>query len=144
MGGNNNNTRVGPTMGFNNQPNIAEMFIPTMETVRNTHWRHLLTSNGHNIACLGPSGIGKTVNILNLLQGDKLDKAKFQHFGISFSGQTMAAHVQDTLEAKLVKMRRGVYATTRSGSINCIFFVENVHMAKPDAFGTRSALELMR
>ena len=76
----------------------------------------LFFRNHKHVLMTGPTGTGKTVNILGHLQNGLPDK--YIPITISFSAQTSANQTQDLIDSKCEKRRKGVFGP--SAGINWI------------------------
>lgn len=66
--------------------------VPTLDTVRSAALLELLVSHGHNVACVGPTGTGKTLTVEATL-GRGLPPKFIADF-ICFSARTSANQTQ--------------------------------------------------
>ena len=73
----------------------------------------------------GPTGTGKTVNVNRHLQGG-FNPLKYVPICLTFSAQTSANQVQDLLDAKCEKRRKGIFGP--SAGKKYILFVDDVNM----------------
>jgi P-loop containing dynein motor region len=87
------------------------------------------------IACLstGPTGTGKTSYVKATLGA--LPKAAYCNVHTAFSAQTSARQVQDIINARLEKRRKGVYGPP-FGS-RCVVFVDDINLSAPEAYGAQ-------
>ena len=74
----------------------------------------------------GPTGTGKTVNVIGLMQSDMPEE--YQVISITFSAQTSANQTQDMLDSKFEKRRKGVYGPTPGKKF--VIFVDDLNMPK--------------
>lgn len=84
-----------------------QIIVPTIDSVRYRFMLDLLLKNGKHVLCVGPTGTGKSVTILEtLLHGMP---SKYSSVVLNFSAQTSANQTQDILDSKMDKRRKGVY-----------------------------------
>eukprot|EP00913_Durusdinium_trenchii_P034764 g32519.t1 len=91
-------------------PRVAkyeEIVVPSVDSVRLVYIFQLLVLNDKHVLCPGPTGTGKSVNISLWLQ--KQAPENYQGVFINFSAQTHVNQLQDLIDSKLEKRRRGVY-----------------------------------
>ena len=103
---------------------FSEIIVPTMDSIRNTFLLDLLVKNGKHVMCVGPTGTGKTLTIV-----EKLAKGMEREFSpvfVSFSAQTSANITQDILDAKFDKRRKGVFGPPTGRKF--IIFIDDVNM----------------
>ncbi|CAE7655322.1 Dnah1 [Symbiodinium pilosum] len=84
-----------------------EIVVPSVDSVRLVYIFQLLVLNDKHVLCPGPTGTGKSVNISLWLQ--KQAPENYQGVFINFSAQTHVNQLQDLIDSKLEKRRRGVY-----------------------------------
>lgn len=63
------------------------IFVPTVDSIRNNFFLHRCVTNQIHLLICGPTGTGKTVNVLNELNKHYLN-ADYSNLQTSFSGQT--------------------------------------------------------
>ena len=90
----------------NSKLDFSEIVVPTMDSVRNTFFLQHLMENGKHVLMVGDTGTGKTVNISQYL-GAMPDQ--FLPITLTFSAQTSCNQVQDTLDGKFEKRRKGIF-----------------------------------
>ena len=123
-----------PSLTFN------EVVVPTKDSVRNLFLLEKLLTNGKHVLCVGPTGTGKTVNIMNYLQ-QGMDQ-KYVPLTLSFSARTSAAQTQNILDSKMEKRKRGVYGPTSGKQF--IIYVDDFNMPQKEEYGAQPPLELIR
>lgn len=130
-----------PEFSISPTATYSEIIVPTMDTIRYTYLMDLLLKRGKHVLCAGPTGTGKSVAIVEkLTQGMP---PEFIPIFINFSAQTKANQIQDILDAKFDKKRKGVVGppTGRKYTI----FIDDVNMpAKERLIGAQPPIELIR
>ncbi|VDO09331.1 unnamed protein product [Rodentolepis nana] len=118
----------------------SDILVPTLDNVRLIKIIEMLLKKGLPILGIGPTGTGKTVCI-----ADKLTRGMTEEFiteFMVFSAKTSSNQTQDFIESKMDKRRRGVYGPPPGK--NLIFFIDDLNMPAPDAYGSQPPLELLR
>jgi dynein heavy chain len=92
---------------YDSRLSFSELIIPTKDSICYTHLLDVLVRNKKHLLMTGPTGTGKTVNILGHLQSGLPEK--YVPISISFSAQTSANQTQDLIDSKCEKRRKGVY-----------------------------------
>jgi len=119
---------------------FSELIIPTLDSVRYTYLLDLLVTNKKHVLMVGDTGTGKTVNIMKHLQGGFSDT--YVPLCLMFSAQTSANQVQDTMDGKMDKRRKGVYGP--SAGKQFIIFVDDVNMPQKETYGAQPPIEILR
>ena len=120
---------------------FAELIIPTPDSVRYTYLLETLVLHNKHVLMTGPTGTGKTVNVNRHLQGG-FNPLKYVPICLTFSAQTSANQVQDLLDAKCEKRRKGIFGP--SAGKKYILFVDDVNMPLKEAYGAQPPIELLR
>ena len=123
----------------NNAP-FSELVIPTTDSVRNTFLLGHMLENSKHLMMVGPTGTGKTVNITRFLENVNSDK--FIPLQMTFSAQTSANQVQDVLDSKMEKRRKGVFGPTAGKKI--IVYVDDLNMPKQEEYFAQPPIEVLR
>ena len=117
-----------------------DILVPTTDTIRQKYiLKHLLMRNNH-VAVVGPTGTGKTVSINELIMGGLPEK--FQGIAFTFSAQTTAGLVQDSLMSKLDKRRSYIYGAPAGKQLIC--FVDDANLPVRESSGAQPAIEILR
>ena len=119
---------------------FAELIIPTKDSICYTYLLDTLVRNQKNVLMTGPTGTGKTVNILGHLQNGLPEK--YIPITISFSAQTSANQTQDLIDSKCEKRRKGVFGP--SAGKEFIIFVDDVNMPMKEEYGAQPPIEILR
>ena len=116
----------------------TEIIVPTPDSVRNSFViKQLLLSNKHVITS-GPTGTGKTVNIMEVLA--KGLGEKYMSIIMNFSAQTTARQTQDSIQGKLQRRGRGRYAPEKPAAI----FIDDMNMPIRQDSGAQPPIEILR
>ena len=81
------------------------------------------------------------MNVNRHLQGG-FNPLKYVPICLTFSAQTSANQVQDLLDAKCEKRRKGIFGP--SAGKKYILFVDDVNMPLKEAYGAQPPIELLR
>ena len=123
-----------------NNMSYTDIIIPTSDSIRNKYLiKHLAKTNKHVITT-GPTGTGKTIGINELMTREMGDK--YSSFNINFSAQTTARQTQDTLDSKLKKKSRDLYAPDNN-KIGLVF-VDDLNMPVRQSSGAQPPIEFIR
>eukprot|EP00939_MAST-03C_sp_MAST-3C-sp1_P000013 g13.t1 len=117
-----------------------ELVVQTMDTVRYTYVFDTLITNDRHVLVCGPTGTGKTVNVSRHLQTGM--EKKYIPLCMTFSAQTSANQVQDTIDGKMDKRRKGVFGPMAGKRY--IVFIDDCNMPQPEIFGAQMPIELLR
>jgi len=114
--------------------------VPTIDSIRLTYTFATLILRQKHVIVAGNTGTGKSVYVTLWLQKDAGD-AVLPLF-VNFSAQTGVNQVQDLLDSKFEKRRRGVYGPP-AGKYNVIF-VDDLNMPRKEYYGAQPPIELIR
>eukprot|EP00930_Biecheleria_cincta_P008311 TRINITY_DN10972_c0_g5_i1.p1 TRINITY_DN10972_c0_g5~~TRINITY_DN10972_c0_g5_i1.p1 ORF type:complete len:3933 (-),score=932.09 TRINITY_DN10972_c0_g5_i1:47-11569(-) len=114
--------------------------VPTMDSIRLTYTFQTLLLKDKHVIVAGNTGTGKSVYVSLWLQKDAPES--IQPLFINFSAQTHVNQLQDLLDSKFEKRRRGVYGPP-AGKKNVIF-IDDLNMPKKEYYGAQPPIELVR
>ncbi|XP_066590873.1 dynein axonemal heavy chain 1-like [Prorops nasuta] len=129
-----------PRLKITPETKFADIEVPTVDSVRNGTLIEYLVSSGVNVLCVGPSGSGKTLTITAKLSRS-MPKKYICDF-ITFSAQTSANQIQDTIDGKLDKRRKGAFGPPFLKQQ--IFFIDDFNMPARETYGAQPPIELLR
>jgi dynein heavy chain len=102
--------------------------------------KKLLICNGKHILSPGPTGTGKTINFVDLLNQEMPEE--YTMIPVMFSAQTSANQTQDGLDEKLEKRRKGVFGPPTGKKY--VVFIDDLNMPKRETYGAQPPIELVR
>mmetsp|Transcript_18662 Transcript_18662/g.41434 ORF Transcript_18662/g.41434 Transcript_18662/m.41434 type:complete len:1758 (-) Transcript_18662:2744-8017(-) len=117
-----------------------EIVVPTVDSLRLTRITEILLLNKQHVLIPGNTGTGKTIAIRQWLTSGAPDFV--QAAMLNFSAQTQVNQLQDSLDSKLEKRRRGVYGPP-AGKLLSIF-VDDLNMPQKEFYGAQPPIELLR
>ncbi|WZN65433.1 heavy chain of dynein [Chloropicon roscoffensis] len=120
---------------------FQEIIVKTVDTVRYVYLLKTLISNTVHSLVVGQTGTGKTVYVKEVL-GNSLDKATYQNIQTSFSARTNANQIQDLIDGKLDKRRKGVFGPPFG--TKCVIFVDDLNMPQLEVYGAQPPIEILR
>lgn len=114
-----------------NKATFAEVIVPTTDSIRMKYVMKVLVSQKKHILCPGPTGTGKTVNIMVLLNLEMEENTQCVPLG--FSAGTTANNTQLAIDEKLDKRRKGVMGPPPGNRF--AIFVDDLNMPKKETYG---------
>lgn len=116
-----------------------KIFVPTVDTLRNKSLLQHLVSVRRPALFVGGVGVGKTLTVQSGLGSlpDNLTSVV-----INMSAQTSSNQLQDTLEGKVEKRTKGVFAPP--GGKKLVAFIDDLNMPKKSVFGFIPPHELLK
>jgi dynein heavy chain len=118
----------------------TEVIVPTPDSIRYCFLITRLVKNNKHVITTGPTGTGKTINIMDVLSRSLGDK--YTSIIINFSAQTTARQTQTSLEIKLKKYGRGKYGPDNN-KIGAVF-IDDMNMPVRQDSGAQPPIELLR
>jgi len=115
------------------------VMVPTTDTIRTQSAVNALMGIGNNVLIVGNVGVGKTMICHTILSKLPEDHLKVQ---INFSAQTSAQMLQSTIEGRMEKRTKGIFAPI--GGKKLVTYIDDLNMPKKSTFGFMPPLELLK
>ena len=132
--------RTVDTYAVNPEAAFAEIIVPTADTVRYTYIIDALVKNDKHVLCVGETGTGKTLNVMDKLSNHMPDA--FVPVFMTFSARTSANQTQDFLDGKMEKRRKGVFGPP-SGKKYAVL-IDDLNMPMREKYFAQPPIELLR
>eukprot|EP00961_Rhodomonas_salina_P286903 3876744-Rhodomonas_salina.2 len=119
---------------------FSSILVPTVDTIRYTNVLGRLVRKNHHVLCVGNTGTGKTLAVMDLLlnsMGKHCDTLP-----VSFSASTSANQTQDILDARMDKRRKGVFGPP--AGMKYIIMVDDFNMPMREKYFAQPPIELLR
>lgn len=116
-----------------------KIMIPTVDTVRTRYVVSALVTPFRHTMIVGNVGVGKTMIAQSVLANLPEGRSSMT---INFSAQTSSNSLQDTIEGKLEKRTKGVFAPAGGKKLVC--YIDDFNMPKKSVFGFMPPLELLK
>jgi len=129
-----------PEFKLSPKTQFADIIVPTLDSVRYMNVLEKLVTHEFHVLCVGPTGTGKTLSVLDKLMSGMPDK--YSPVKVGFSAQTSANQTQDLLDAKLDKRRKGIYGPPPGKKYT--IFVDDVNMPQREEYGAQPPIEILR
>jgi dynein heavy chain len=114
--------------------------VQTQDFVRYSYWiSHCIKHRFHLLFC-GPTGTGKTVYMQGKLL--ELPKEEYTQIFIGFSAKSRCDQVQDLVDSKLDRRRKGVYGPPFGKY--CFVMVDDLNMPMKEKYGAQPPIEILR
>ena len=120
-----------------------ELIIPTIDLVRNNYFLNMYIKNHYHLLITGPTGTGKTVNIVNELNKNYFNE-DCTNLCTGFSGQTQANQIQRIIESKVNTKRRKGYFGPEDRKKFIVIFIDDLNMPAKEKSGCQPPIELLR
>ncbi|KAH0572596.1 Dynein heavy chain [Spironucleus salmonicida] len=124
------------------QISLSELIIPTASNIQQSYLLRRLVSNGYPTLVVGSTGSGKTAVIKNYLLKHETDTKFISPLFLTFSANTQAGQVQQYLDSKVEKRRRGIYGPPVSKKF--VLFVDDLNLPMKERYGCINSHEFLR
>eukprot|EP00759_Apiculatamorpha_spiralis_P058926 PhF_6_TR948/c0_g1_i1/m.1749/K10408/DNAH; dynein heavy chain, axonemal len=125
---------------------FQDVIVPTIDTIRQNFILEHLMANKCHVAAVGPTGTGKTVAVADCIMKSLPERFqdKFQGIFITFSAQTHANKLQDSLISKMeIRNRRQNIIGPQAGK-HFIVFVDDTNLPQKEQYGAQPPIEVLR
>ena len=119
---------------------FASIIVPTADTVRYTYVIDKLLLNDKHVLCVGDTGTGKTLNVMDKLNNNMPDL--FVPMFMTFSARTSANQTQDFLDSKMDKRRKGVFGPPMGKKYAIL--IDDFNMPMREKYFAQPPIELLR
>jgi len=134
-------TDLVPPFVFNEGVSYFQLLVPNPDTVRFSYVIDRMLSRQCSVFLTGNSGVGKSVNIANLLEKMR-ELASVVPVYMTFSAQTKAYQTQLQIEGKLEKKRKTLLGAPVNKTI--VILIDDVNMPLIEEYGAQPPIELLR
>jgi dynein heavy chain len=131
--------QVVPPYSVPDKSTYESIVVPTKDSIRLTQILQTLILGGQHVLVPGSTGTGKTCYIDLWLQKAP---AHIMSASVAFSAQTHVNQLQDFLDSKFEKRRRGVYGAPNGKKV--VVFVDDLNMPQKEYYGAQPPIELLR
>mmetsp|Transcript_3151 Transcript_3151/g.13662 ORF Transcript_3151/g.13662 Transcript_3151/m.13662 type:complete len:4229 (-) Transcript_3151:2367-15053(-) len=119
---------------------FASIIVPTADTVRYTYVIDKLLLNDKHVLCVGDTGTGKTLNVMDKLNNNMSDL--YVPMFMTFSARTSANQTQDFLDSKMDKRRKGVFGPPMGKKYAIL--IDDFNMPMREKYFAQPPIELLR
>ncbi|KAF4731563.1 Dynein heavy chain 1, axonemal, partial [Perkinsus olseni] len=114
--------------------------VPTIDSIQLTHVMGKLVTAGNHVLIFGNTGTGKSIHTAQWLQKEAPET--YQSVFVNFSAQTHVNQLQDLIDSKTEKRRRGVFGPPAGKQL--VIFVDDLNMPQKEYYGAQPPIELLR
>ncbi|CAE8588678.1 unnamed protein product [Polarella glacialis] len=130
-----------PAFQYNPELSFFQLLVPNPDTVRFSYIMDRMMTMQFPLFLTGNSGVGKSVNVMNLLESMK-EKAAIVPVYMTFSAQTKALETQLTIESKLERKRKTLLGAPVNKTV--VILIDDVNMPLVEEYGAQPPIELLR
>jgi len=130
-----------PQFVFDEGVSYFQMLVPNPDTVRFSYVIDRMLGIQASVFLTGNSGVGKSVNLANLLEKMK-ELAGVVPVFMTFSAQTKAIDTQLTIEGKLERKRKTLLGAPVNKTV--VILIDDVNMPLVEEYGAQPPVELLR
>ena len=120
---------------------FSDILVPTKDTCRYSFILGACTEVFRNFALIGDTGTGKSVIVADAFNF-YMDKLNLVTLTMNCSAQTGAKQLQEAMELKFEKRRKGVIGSPIGKILAC--FIDDVNMPTRETYGAQPPIEVLR
>lgn len=122
--------------------NLNDVIVPTPSNIQQQYLIRRLLVNQCPTLVVGPTGSGKTAVIKNYISNCKEDQKWLMPLLMTFSANTQAGQVQEFMDQKLEKRRRGIFGPPAGKKY--VFYIDDLNLPMKERYGCINSHELVR
>jgi dynein heavy chain len=120
---------------------FSDILVPTKDTCRYSYVLGTCVEVQRNCALIGDTGTGKSVIVADALNY-YMESLSLVTLTMNFSAQTGAKQLQEAMELKFEKRRKGIVGSPIGKLLVC--FIDDVNMPTRETYGAQPPIEVLR
>ncbi|XP_074662754.1 uncharacterized protein LOC141915202 [Tubulanus polymorphus] len=133
-------SRVPEAVYSDNQDELGEIVIDTVDTIRTRVLMDFAVASGQNVLLVGPPGSGKTVIVNDFINGQ--DSQTRVSKKLVYSGASTAKQLHQFIESNIYHRQGFVYGAKDNKRLQ--LFIDDLNLPVPDQYGVQKCNELLR
>eukprot|EP00924_Labyrinthula_sp_SR-Ha-C_P010247 snap_masked-scaffold_23-processed-gene-1.31-mRNA-1 protein AED:0.10 eAED:0.11 QI:0/-1/0/1/-1/1/1/0/4309 len=130
---------VTPKVKIEENPLFTSIVVPTSDSFLNSTIVSKLLRQQYGVICTGSTGTGKSVVLQKVLIESMQN---YLYMFVNFSAQTKAQQVQNLIDDKLEKRKRGIYGPPVGKKY--LIFVDDLNLPQKETYGAQPPIEILR